>query len=275
MSQKFTLHTHTIGFDGRNSVEEMVKRAIEMGFDTIGFSNHFIVHPGIKNSKMYKYAVRDGYQNIYSSSFDEATERFKKHYEEIEKLRQLYPNINILRGMEVDYFNRSAWREGFHKAAEILKPDYTIGATHFIEYNGQILNSHDWKSLDGKTQRMLMLAYWQNIEMAADSRLFTFMAHLDLPKKVGLGMDARYEDDEDIATDAISMSKTAVEINTSFYDRSADKEPYPSNRILNMIKNKDIPVLISDDAHSVDKIGRYFDKAQKIITDMNLKQYTR
>ena len=68
MSQKFTLHTHTVGFDGRNSVEEMVKRAIELGFETIGFSNHFIVHPDIKNSKMYKYAVRDGYQNIYYPS---------------------------------------------------------------------------------------------------------------------------------------------------------------------------------------------------------------
>ena len=47
MVQDFTLHTHTIGFDGKSLIAEMAKRASELGFKTIGFSNHFILHPDI------------------------------------------------------------------------------------------------------------------------------------------------------------------------------------------------------------------------------------
>ena len=48
MMQNYTLHTHTVGFDGRNAVMEMVNRARELGLKTIGISNHFIVHLHIK-----------------------------------------------------------------------------------------------------------------------------------------------------------------------------------------------------------------------------------
>ena len=66
--QKFSLHTHTIGFDGRNTEEEMLSTATELGWSHIGFSNHFIVHPAIKDAPMYQYACQRGYDNIYSSS---------------------------------------------------------------------------------------------------------------------------------------------------------------------------------------------------------------
>ena len=67
--QNFSLHTHTIGFDGRNTEEEMLLKASEKGLKTIGFSNHFIVYPTIKEAKMYQYAVKGGYDTIYTSSF--------------------------------------------------------------------------------------------------------------------------------------------------------------------------------------------------------------
>ena len=34
------LHTHTKYCDGKNSAEEMVERAIELGFESLGFSGH-------------------------------------------------------------------------------------------------------------------------------------------------------------------------------------------------------------------------------------------
>ena len=100
------------------------------------------------------------------------------------------------------------------------------------------------------------------------------MAHLDLPKKVGLGFGDEYEKFEKRAIKAIAKSKTAIEINTSFY-RSYRYEPYPSNRILKMARDNNVPVLISDDAHDVKNIGRHFDEAGQLIRDLDLKQYTR
>ena len=37
---KQNLHTHTLYCDGKDSVEEMVRAAIDKGFTTLGFSGH-------------------------------------------------------------------------------------------------------------------------------------------------------------------------------------------------------------------------------------------
>ena len=272
MIQKYTLHTHTVGFDGRDTVQAMVNRARELGFDTIGISNHFVVNPGIKETKMYYYAVRGGYSSMYSSSFDEVLSRFIPHYEELHCAQEKNPDIKILRGMEVDFFDDFRWFDGFERAIKILSPDYLIGSSHFIANNGTLLNSHDWKNADKQTQDKLLKIYWKNIAIAAGSGLFNWMAHLDLPKKVGLGREEKWAELESRAIETIAKSETAIEINTSFY-RPDCYEPYPSNRILEMVAQNRVPVLLSDDAHVAKNIGRHFDEAQKLIKDFNLKTY--
>ena len=272
MKQKYTLHTHTFGFDGKNTAAEMISCAREMGFDTIGISNHFIVHPNIKQSKMYPYSVRGGYSNIYSSDFDEVLSRFIPHYAELDKLQEQMPDIKILRGMEVDFFDTSTWQTGFEKCISILKPDYIIGSCHFIEYNNALLNSHDWENADSDLQDILLKSYWANIARAAQSGIFNWMAHLDLPKKAGIGQSEKWAEYENNAVDAISKSGTAIEINTGYY-RPYCYEPYPSNRILQMAANYNVLVLISDDAHSVSQIGRHFSEAEDLINKFKLKVY--
>jgi len=270
MIQNYTLHTHTVGFDGLDSIQAMINQARNMGFDTIGISNHFIVHPTIKNTKMYPYAVRGGYSNIYSASFKEVLSRFVPHYQELNTLAELNPDMKILRGMEVDFFDDKKWRDGFENAIQMLKPDYIIGSAHFVTYNGTLLNSHDWKNADEKTRDLLLAEYWNNVTKTAESGLFTWLAHIDLPKKVGLGRAEKWTEFESRAIDAASASKTAVEINTSFY-REYCYEPYISNRILKMVAQNNVPVLISDDAHEAKNIGRHFDEAGQLIRDFKLK----
>lgn len=274
MVQKYTLHTHTVGFDGQDSIQTMVNRARELGFDTIGISNHFVVNPVIKGSKMYFYAKIGGYNSIYSESFDEVLSRFIPHYEELSSIQEQNNSIKILRGMEVDFFNNPKWYAGFEKAIKILKPDYLIGSAHFVEYGGTLLNMHDLKNSDEQMQNLLLEKYWTNVKKAAESGLFTWMAHLDLPKKVGLGRAECWIDFESRAVEAAAKSKTAIEINTSFY-RPDCYEPYPSNRILKMVAKNNVPVLISDDAHEIKKLGRHFDEAAQLIKDLNLKSFTR
>ena len=275
MIQDCTLHTHTIGFDGRDSVQSMIDSARNLGFKTIGFSNHFIVNPIIKYTKMYNYAVYGRYSNIYSSSFHEVLLRFVPHYHEIEMLREQNLDMKILRGMEVDFFEYPKWREEFEDAVKQLKPDYIIGSAHLVYHNGTLLNSHDWKNeKNKKVQDLLLKKYWANVASAAESGLFNWMAHLDLPKKVGLGREEQWAEFEQRAIEAAAKSKTGIEINTSFY-RSFCYEPYPSNRILKMAAQNNVPVIISDDAHEMKNIGRHFDEAQQLIQEFNLQTLVR
>lgn len=259
--QNFSLHTHTLGFDGRNTEEEMLRKAQDLGWTHIGFSNHFIVHPDIEKSPMYKYAHKGGYQSIYSSNFAEAIEKFLPHYKKIDKLRQ-ETDIKILKGMEVDFFAYPEWYDGFIRALAVLKPDYLIGSSHFVEHNGILYNSHDIKAASSLEQKQLLHRYWQNERATAQSGLFTFLAHLDLIKKVGLGQSEEWIEEEQKTIKTIKKYGGKVELNTSYF--KFGNEPYPSSRIMKMLAAENIPVLISDDAHAVSQLGNHFEQTENL-----------
>ena len=180
----FSLHTHTIGFDGSNSVQEMVDAAQQIGYTAIGITNHFIVYPGIENSGMYrvaKFPPKEGvtpYHEMYSLSFEDALEKFKRNYDEIERV-QAQTSFPIYKGMEADFFQYPGWSENFEKALDILQPDYVIGSTHFSVYKGQIMNMHDIQLLPEEQRNEVIHNYWKNSQTAICSGYFDVMAHLD------------------------------------------------------------------------------------------------
>lgn len=268
--QNFSLHTHTIGFDGRNTEEEMLQKAEKLGLKTIGFSNHFIVYPTIKESKMYQYALKGGYDAIYASSFVEVINRFRPHYAKIDKLREK-TNVKILKGMEVDFFPSQEWWNGFQAALKILKPDYLIGSAHFIEYHNTLYNTHDLKNASYDEQQKLLHQYWQNERNAASCGLFDFMAHLDLPKKVGLGLESQWQEEEQKTIATIKENNVKVELNTSFFKFGA--EPYPSPRIMKLLAEYNVPVLISDDAHDSKRLTDHFEQTEQMAKDCGIKNY--
>lgn len=269
--QNFSLHTHTIEFDGQSTVEEMVCQARQVGLSRLGISNHFIVHKNIKDSKMYAYAVKGGYASIYNASFEEVIERFKAHYNEIDRVGK-ETGFKIYKGMEVDFFSYDGWREGFEKAREILKPDYLIGSAHFVAYQDTLYNAHDLKNASKEEQNMLLYKYYQNVQAAAQCGLFNFMAHLDLMKKVGLGIEKEWADIERTTVEVIAKNHGNVEINTSGFKLGYD-EPYPSKRILNLLAEYNVPVILSDDAHNKKRLGDGFKKAEQLAYEAGIHRF--
>lgn len=268
--QSFTLHTHTLGFDGQNTPAEMVACAKSLGMQAIGISNHFVVHPEIKAAPMYAAAVAHGYNAIYSATFEECIARFLPHYAELEKLAAA-ADIKIYRGMEVDFFDTPDWRAGFARACEILRPDYLIGSTHFVYYDGMLCNTHDMKNAAPAVCNQMLQIYWENVAAAGESGLFSWLAHLDLPKKAGLGLDASWARVEAAVLSRLAVAGAKIEINTGAY--SYFDEPYPSRRILELVARHNIPVLISDDAHRADQIGRHFDRVEQFVRDCGVKNF--
>ena len=121
--QNFSYHTHNnFGgiFDGRNSCEEMVSQAEKIGFKEIGVSNHFVLHPNAPASSPMFFQREDILLDI-----------FKRCYEEIDEVASRH-KIKIHKGIEVDFFPSSGWRNKFEKIIKELSPDYIIGTTHFI-----------------------------------------------------------------------------------------------------------------------------------------------
>lgn len=273
MTQDFTLHTHTIGFDGKSLIAEMAKRASELGFKTIGFSNHFILHPDILTAPCYKYSKRGNYDNIYCNNFDTIMSRFTKHFDELEQIAtDSNTKIRILRGLEVDFFYYPEWQTYLKQAIKILQPDYLIGACHFVEHNGTLCNVHDMANADAENRDIMINKYWKKIQDASQSGIFSWMAHLDLPKKVSVGQEDKWIDAEEEAVQTLKKNKMPIEINTGLY-RPYCYQPYPSPRIMKMAANANLPVLFSDDAHHTVQIMRHFDEAKQMAQQCGIKNY--
>lgn len=73
-------HCHTIYSDGKSTMEENIKAAIDMGLEKIGISDHGYKHKG----------------------FGVKYKDYPKMKAEIEKLREKYPQIQILLGVEAN-----------------------------------------------------------------------------------------------------------------------------------------------------------------------------
>ena len=162
--------------------------------------------------------------------------------------------------MELDLFDSRTWHDGYKRMQRVLKPDYIIGACHLIEYGGRLCNIHDIKNASDDDQDKMLAAYWQKIQWIAQSGLCTFLAHIDLPSRLGLGCDEKWIDAEQKTTDIIAQAKIPVEINTALYKYGT--HPHPSPRIMKMCADKKIPMFLSDDAHHVSHVCKYFAEAK-------------
>ena len=117
-SQKFNYHTHTVYCDGQNTCEELVIKAIEKGFDTLGFSGH-------------SYTFFD---ERYCMS-KENTHLYKN---EVNKLKEKYRGkINILCGVEQDYYSLEP----------VADYDFVIGSVHYVFKNGEYIDVDSSKEM--------------------------------------------------------------------------------------------------------------------------------
>jgi HisJ family histidinol phosphate phosphatase len=271
MTTDYSLHTHTFGFDGRNTEEQMIIAARARGMKTLGFSNHFIVHPYIRRSRMYDYAARGGYANIYNDDVENALRAFREHYDNVRKLQEKYTDMNILCGMEMDWFQYEGWRDIANYAVCRLNPDYVIGAMHFIDRGTDgVLNVHDIKNANSRESGRLLREYYQNLMQLAEfdwrnmGFKFNWVAHFDLPKKVGLN----YRDMEHAALTELAKYQMPIELNSSLI---MNYNYLILSDIFDKIGELNLPVLISDDAHDVMRIGADFDNILHIASMHGIK----
>ena len=233
-------HTHTVLSDGANTHEEMVRVAIEKGLDEIGFSDHVCLKP-------VEWAI----DVIDIPVMGRLISDLKAKYKDLIKIRY---------GIELDYF---PGRENeLRDLISGIPLDYVIGSVHFIG---------DWnfdtdKSLYGKwSNDQLYEMYFDIIQMAASSRLFDIIGHLDIIKKFRVYPESDQEKLFDEVLQTIHKNDLVVELNTGGVDRPC-AEFTPSPQIIELCRQKDIPVTLSSDAHHASQIARHYETAVDLLT---------
>ena len=263
--QKFSYHTHTNSFgvyDGRDSVYDMIAKAQEIGFEKLGISNHMIFHPELPpHSKMF------------FSDYNKACDIYKRTVEEIRTV-SLNFNIDVKVGFEVDFFPSIQWRNLFEKIREEIKADYYIGSTHFLRNKSEqylmnlyyLLRTPEAR-IDVDCITVYLNNYWNNIIESVKSGYFSFIAHLDVCKLFGYCHEKEWDDKKLELIETLAHYKQPVELNTSGWNKI--QEQHPEKFMLKEICKKNIPIIISDDAHSTEMLSQHFEKAESLLNELN------
>ncbi len=232
-------HVHTEWSDGRGTVEEVVRRAAELGLPEIAVTEHFTPSPGADED----WWLRPEELGAYVADVRAAAER--------------HDDVRVLLGVEAEY---EVGREvELEERLSAWPFEVVVLGIHVVDGftfdDPSLREDPRWDDPDA-----LFAAYYRTARQAAEWGGFDILAHLDY---IGLwghrpGPSALTEIEE--ALDALAASGAAVELNT---DRFSDPAGvmYPSVDILRSTRARGIPLTIGSDAHEVEQVGRAWDEA--------------
>lgn len=252
------LHTHTNFCDGKNTPEEIVRAAIRLGIDSLGFSSHAPC----------------------SVPWDEAgmkPEDVPAYRAEILRLRERYAGrLEIFLGLEQDHFlfsNQEPW-------------DYIIGSVHYVEKEGRPL-AVDYLPEDFSRNVLQNYSgdyyafaedYYRMVGGIAERTGCQIVGHFDLITKFNEGdklFDAtcpRYIKAALDALDRLAGQHVICEINTGAMSRGYRTGPYPSPALLRAMRARNLPICITSDSHSADTLLHGFPQAAKLAWDCGYRE---
>jgi histidinol-phosphatase (PHP family) len=244
---KIDLHNHTVRCNhATGTVDEYIQRAIELGIDVYGFSEH----APMDFDEGYRVSFEE--MHAYEADILEA----KKKYAD---------RIDIRLGYEVD------WLPG-HMDKRVLEAevDFLIGSVHFIDKWG-FDNPEFIGEWEGKDIVKVWQDYFDAVQDMAESGLFDIAGHLDLIKVFGHMPDVNIRSMAHPALKAIKKADMVLELNTAGL-RKQVSEIYPSREILQEAFALDIPVTFGSDAHASEQVGDRLELAYELAKSVGYSQ---
>ncbi len=242
------LHTHSNYSDGENSIDEIIQQAINLNFESIGFSEHAectydIGCPELKLKEQLSY------------------------FKMLDKMQEKYPNIKIYKGLELEYFYP------YYKG----DIDYSIGSVHNFIINEKVYTI-DWKIeylkelievMNGP--KNLIISYYEKLLSFSKTNNFDIVAHIDLYSKFN-----EIEELFDIKNswylnvmkniiEELNKLDKLIEINTGAMGKGIRKEPYPSINIFKILKDLNSRIIVGADSHSISTLNFYFSEIEKLL----------
>ena len=227
--QKFNYHTHTYRCKhARGSDEEYVLAAIKAGYTILGFSDH----------APYKdYPSERSHMDI---------EQLDEYISSINNLKEKYKDqIDIKIGLESEYypFNHD---ERVHLRSKV---DYFLLGQHFLFPTGET-GSFFKENSDEE-----ILEYCENVCLALDTGLFTYLAHPDVYMNKQPGFNKTCQEVAHKIIQKCVQTDTPIEINLRGIMRGKREYtngllyPYPHKDFWKIVEQYPVRCLFGVDAH--------------------------
>ncbi|WP_077306023.1 histidinol-phosphatase HisJ family protein [Terribacillus halophilus] len=167
--------------------------------------------------------------------------------------------LPVKMGIEMDY---TPGKEA--EMAEFLDQhpfDYVIGSVHWIREWGIDLAIYK-AEYEKRDLKQAYRAYYDQIITLAESKLFSFVGHIDLIKIFGYKPDdqAFVEGEYDRVVKALADNDTCIEISTAGL-RKPVGEIYPDPLLLQKCFDAGVGIVINSDAHAPKHVGYAYSEA--------------
>jgi histidinol-phosphatase (PHP family) len=187
-------------------------------------------------------------------------DEFSRYVEELESARARFPGLSIRSGIEADYI--AGMEEYLQRFLSSYPFDYVLMSIHFIAEwpPGQWVFDF---SRDPRPLESIYDDYLRAMRGGIATGLFDCVAHLDLIKQVGSPLLATHADQvKEIITLCLGRGMSA-EVNTSGI-RKVIGESYPSDRIVQMMRDMGLPLTPGSDAHDPSQVASGFDRLRGV-----------
>ncbi len=193
-------------------------------------------------------------------------EQFPIYLERVHKAQQEGPTPMLL-GIEADYFR--GCERFLDRHIERNNFDLILGSVHFLNYWGK---PGELRTLaEPVAPEVIWSRYFELIGELADTRLYSIVAHIDLPKRFGNPIAIEQLREFALpALDRIAEAGMAIEINTSGLNHD-HRECYPSFPILQWARERSIGLTFGSDAHRPNRVGDGFDVALQLAKEAGFK----
>ncbi len=247
----YHMHTplcgHAVGLPS-----EYVEQAIKKGLKEIGFTDHapLVSHADPKITMSFEQLP------FYHAMIEDVKKRYAK-------------KIKVLVGIEADFL--AGYEEKTKAILNSYPYDYVIGSVHFMGKWG-FDDPAERKAWSEKDVNRVYRDYHELLRQAAQSKLFDYMAHVDLVKKFGHRPNADMTGEVEKTAKVFKETGMVVEINTSGL-RKPVKEIYPSLDYLRIYCRAGVPLTFGSDAHDPKDVGKDFDEGLVLAKAAGYKEY--
>ncbi len=263
-------HTHSTYCDGKSTVTEMIEKAKELGFTSLGFSGHG--EQGFDSN----YAMDDGRELAY--------------VQELRSLQQT-EDLRIWVGVEEDILAPE-----LVKARHRKQLDYVLCSSHYVHNPDGTPAKMDgeWVAIDGSSAQMrqyvdrfmdgdglaMVRHYYHTFCTALRAQRVDVIGHFDLIRKNAV--KAKLFDENDpayrrIALDALESIRGVgvLEVNTGAMARGYMETPYPTLALLGAWREMGGEVTITSDCHRAEYLDFGFDTAMKLLCRAGYRRVLR
>ncbi len=246
-------HVHTqFSDDSEYVIEDVIKDALQLNMEEICFTDHV------------DYGIKVDQENLTEKEIIELSRgrelaplnvHYPQYFQEINRLRKIYPQITIKQGMEFGIQTHTI--PMFKKLFNHYDFDFIILSCHQVE--DKEFWTQDFQ--EGRTQKEYNERYYQEIlEVIQDYKDYSVLGHLDLITRYDEAGIYPFEDIKEIVTKILKIvikDDKGIEVNTSSH-RYGLKDLTPSRDILELYKELGGKIItIGSDTHQKNHLGAY------------------